>query len=337
MRPMRRRTHRIPAAVLCLLALLLPSPAPAAAAPGPAVTVRPEQAGVGGDITVRGTGWRPDTLLTLLICGQNAIGGTNSCANAYGRAVTTDARGAFRRAMPVAEPPKPCPCVVHVATVTGERTVVDAPFTVAGHPTAPLPERTGDGRLTVLSARLDGSGGLLTWFGAPPGRRLVLTVGNLGSGPVEDPVFRVGTSHGLFGPQWEERTWSGTVRPGRKARVELPVELAAGAHGDYTVTLEHGGKVLATEPWDVPRPWGVTLFWLLLCVVVPAALFRLGMAVVNRVRPRARRPAGPHPGPRPGPAPVLPWFSHDHQPQHRTAEGTSWADGTAQHHERNRT
>ncbi|MEU4093745.1 hypothetical protein [Streptomyces sp. NPDC026673] len=329
---MRRRIHRLLAAALCLLPLLvLPAPG-AAGAPGPAVTVSPEQAGTGGDITVRGTGWRPNTLLTLLLCGQNAIGGTNSCANAHGRAVTTDARGAFRRAMPVAEPPKPCPCVVHVATVTGERAVVDAPFVVAGHPTAPLPEPTG-GRLSVLSARLDGSGGLLTWFGAPPGRRLVLTVGNLGSGPVQDPAFRVGTSHGLFAPQWEDRAWQGTVRPGAKARVELPVQLAAGAHGDYTVTLEYAGKVLVTEPWDVSRPWGVTLFWVLLCVVVPAALFRLGMAVVDRVRPRAPGPLGPPPGP----PPALPWFSHDHQPQHRTAEGTPWADGTAHRHERNRT
>ncbi|MGW3244214.1 hypothetical protein [Streptomyces sp. NPDC001070] len=330
---MRRRTHRLLAAALVLLPLLfLPAPT-AAAAPGPAVTVSPEEAGAGGDITVRGTGWRPDALLTLLLCGQNAIGGTNSCANASGRAVTTDGRGAFRRVLPVAEPPKPCPCVVHVATVTGEHTVVDAPFVVAGHPSAPLPEQTGGGRLAVLSARLDGSGGLLTWFGAPPGRRLVLTVGNLGSGPAKDPVFRVGTSHGLFGPQWEERTWRGTVQPGRKARIELPVQLAAGAHGDYTVTLEHGGRVLATEPWDVPRPWGVTLFWLLLCVVVPAALFRLGMAVVNRVRPRAPGTVAPPAGP----APTLPWFSHDHQPQHRTAEGPPWADGTAHRHERNRT
>ena len=62
----------------------------------------------------------------LLICGQSTpergvIGGTNSCANADGRAVTTDTKGAFRKKLPVAEPPKPCPCVVHVATVTGEQ------------------------------------------------------------------------------------------------------------------------------------------------------------------------------------------------------------------------
>ena len=65
-----------------------------------------------------------------------------------------------------------------------------------------------------------------------------------------------------------------------------PVELSAGAHGDYTVSLKYGGKVLAEQPWGVGRPWGVTLFWILVCLVVPAAVFRIGMAVVDRVRPR---------------------------------------------------
>lgn len=30
----------------------------------------------------------------------------------------------------------------------------------------------------------------------------------------------------------------------------------------------------------------MTLFWVLLCVVVPTAVFRIGMALVDRVRPR---------------------------------------------------
>lgn len=30
----------------------------------------------------------------------------------------------------------------------------------------------------------------------------------------------------------------------------------------------------------------MTLFWILVCLVVPAAVFRTGMAVVDRVRPR---------------------------------------------------
>ncbi|MFI1032403.1 hypothetical protein [Streptomyces sp. NPDC020951] len=332
--------------LLLLLLLALPSAGTAFAADKPVVKLSEAQAGTGGSITVSGSGWRPRTLLMLLLCGQatparGVIGGTNSCANADGRAVTADADGRFSRTLPVAEPPVPCPCVVHVATATGAKAQADAVFQVAGHPVEPLPEQTTGGRLSVLSdTRLDGSDGLLTWFGAPPDRTLVFTVGNVGTAAVENPVFQVGTAHGVFSPQWDERQWRGTIAPGEKARVELPVELGAGAHGDYTVSLKYGGKVLAEQPWGVGRPWGVTLFWILLCVVVPTALFRIGMAVVDRVRPRhaARRPArAPWRSSRtsaPAPAPptttpntTLPWFGPD------TGPGTAAAGRLSAPHE----
>ncbi|WP_151477046.1 neocarzinostatin apoprotein domain-containing protein [Streptomyces albicerus] len=286
---------RIPVLVVVLALVLFPlagAGASAAEKGKQKVELSKSQAGTGGSITVSGTGWRPNALLMMLICGQSStdrgvIGGTNSCANADGRAVTTDAKGTFSKKLPVAEPPKPCPCVVHVATVTGEKAEADAPFLVAGHEVEPLPKQNTSGRLSVLTdTRLDGSSGLLTWFGAPPSRKLVFTVGNVGTTAVKNPVFQVGTSHGVFAPQWEEQQWRGTIGPGKKARITLPVELTAGAHGDYTVSLKFGGKVLAEQPWGVGRPWGVTLFWILVGVVVPAALFRIGMAVVDRVRPR---------------------------------------------------
>lgn len=287
------------AALLALLPALsvLAAPGARAADGDPTVSLSKKEAGKGGEITVSGNGWRAEALLMLLICGQSTpergvVGGTNACANADGRAVTTDEKGAFSKKLPVTEPPKPCPCVVHVAMVTGEQALADAVFTVAGHPTADLPKQTGGGKLAVLATtRLEGDSSLLTWFGAPPARRLVFTVGNLGSAPVKDPVFEIGTAHGVYAPQWEERQWRGAVAPGAKAQIRLPVELPAGAHGDYQVSLRYGQKVLAEQPWGVGRPWGVTLFWVLLCLVVPAAVFRIGMAVVDKVRPR---PAGSH-------------------------------------------
>lgn len=301
-RALRRTASPVLLFLAALLALLpalfvLTAPGARAADGDPAVSLSKKETGKGGEITVSGSGWRAEALLMLLICGQSTpergvVGGTNSCANADGRAVTTDKKGAFSKKLPVTEPPKPCPCVVHVATVTGEQALADAVFTVAGHPTADLPEQTGDGKLAVLATtRLEGDSSLLTWFGAPPARRLVFTVGNLGSAPVKDPVFEIGTAHGVYAPQWEERQWRGTVAPGAKAQIKLPVELTAGAHGDYQVSLRYGQKVLAEQPWGVGRPWGVTLFRVLLCLVVPAAVFRIGMAVVDKARPR---PAGSH-------------------------------------------
>ncbi|MEU4272118.1 hypothetical protein [Streptomyces sp. NPDC026092] len=346
-----RRAGAFAGAVLAALLLaLLPTVAQAQAqaqaqarASGPTVALSQTEGGKGGEITVSGAGWKPGALLMLLICGQGepgkgVVGGTNSCANTEGRAATVDAKGAFSQKMPVAEPPKPCPCVVHVAGVTGQQDVVDVAFTVAGHPTAPLPEATGTGRLAVLAAvRLEGSSGVLVWFGAPARREVVFTVGNLGQTAVKDPVFQVGTSHGVFSPQYEERQWRGTIQPGKKAQIKLPVELSAGAHGDYEVSVKYAGKVLVDQPWGVGRPWGVTLFWLLLAVVVPAALFRIGMAVVDRVRPGGaagarsghrglrrtlvRTPLVRTPEPRPAPerdeataTTVLPWFTPDSAP-----------------------
>ena len=349
--------RRIPALVAALVAalvialLMLPAAEAAAAAGGPTVKVSKSEAGTGGSVVVTGAGWQPEVLLMMLICGRaepsrGVIGGTNSCANADARAVTTDTTGGFSKSLPVVDPPVPCPCVVHVTTVTGaSQAAADAVFKVAGHPVEPLPTQVGAGRLSVLTdPRLDGSSGVLTWFGAPPARTLAITVGNLGTAAVKDPVFQVGTSHGVFAPQWEEQRWRGTIPPGGKARVELPVALAGGAHGDYTVSLKYGGKVLMEQPWGVGRPWGVTLFWVLAGVVVPAAVFRVGMAVVDRVRPRGTGGAGGRPvaarrgralrmprsgareerdGSRPASASsTLPWFTPDADPGTTTTTTT---------------
>src|SRR5690606_3661211 len=126
----------------------------------------------------------------------------------------------------------------------GANAEADAALRVAGHTVEPLPaERTG-GRLSVLTGtRLEGDSGLLTRFGSPPARTLAFTVGKVGTSPVRDPVFRVGTSRGVHAPQWQDLPWRGTVEPGGTARVGLPVELAAGAHGDCTVTVTYGGRI----------------------------------------------------------------------------------------------
>lgn len=253
----------------------------------PGLTLSDSEAGAGGEVTVSGEGWRPDAVITLLVCGQNAIGGTNSCANAEGRAATASGDGSFRKKLPVAEPPKACPCVVRATTATGEYASADAKFKVAGHPVKKLPRDDGGGRLSVLAARLEGGSGLLNWFGAPPQRELVLTVANLGAAQAKNPVFDVGTSHGVYSPEWERQQWRGSIDPGSKKQVKLPVELAAGAHGGYSVSAKYSDKLLTEQPLDVGRPWGVTIFWILLFLVVPAGLFRIGMAVVDRRRPRS--------------------------------------------------
>ncbi|MFB6619396.1 hypothetical protein ACIGFK_37925 [Streptomyces sp. NPDC085524] len=351
LRPLR--TLLAAALAACALALVPAAPA-AAADPQPGVALSLQEAAKGTELTVTGTGWRAKSLVMLLVCGQNMIGGTNSCANADGTAVSVADDGHFTAGLPVVAPPKPCPCVVNVTSVNGDQSTVAVPLKITDHEVAELPAESGTARLAMLTGvRLEGEDGVLTWFGAPPTRKFKVTVGNLGSAAVKDPVFQLGTAHGVFAPLWEEARWKGTIPPGGKAEIALDVALTAGAYGDYTISLKYGETVVATQPWGVDRPYGVLLFWGLLLLVIPAAVFRVGMAVVDKVRPRETPAGGRHRGAqpesasavtarlpriaalrgpaRPAPAPaveppetptaVLPWFTPDSAPE--TAPQTS--------------
>ncbi|MFD7262030.1 hypothetical protein [Streptomyces sp. NPDC059874] len=296
-RPLRPlRTLLAGALAACALALLPAAPTSAAEVK-PGVALSLQEAAKGTQLTVTGTGWRPKSLVMLLVCGQNMIGGTNSCANADGTAVSVADDGHFTAQLPVVAPPKPCPCVVNVTSVNGDQSTVAAALKITDHEVAELPAESGTARLAMLTGvRLEGEDGVLTWFGAPPTRKFKVTVGNLGSAPVKDPVFQLGTAHGVFAPLWEEARWKGTIPPGGKAEIALDVALTAGAYGDYTISLKYGETVVATQPWGVDRPYGVLLFWGLLLLVIPAAVFRIGMAVVDKVRPRETPTGGRHRG-----------------------------------------
>ncbi|GAA3099550.1 hypothetical protein GCM10020254_51250 [Streptomyces goshikiensis] len=99
---------------MCALALLPAAPASAAQATAadadkPAVALSLQEAAKGAELGVTGTGWPAKTLVMLLVCGQNMIGGTNSCANSDGVAVAVAADGRFTARLPVVAPPNPCP------------------------------------------------------------------------------------------------------------------------------------------------------------------------------------------------------------------------------------
>ncbi|SEM48086.1 hypothetical protein [Streptacidiphilus jiangxiensis] len=273
-----------------LLALALPvvlPPGTARAANTPVVVALPASAKPGATTTVGGSGWPAHVLLTVLLCGQNAVAGTDDCANASGRAVTTDAAGRFTEPLTVQLPPEPCPCVIHVSTVLGGSTSTDTPFDVIGAPVKPIPvDAAGSGHLIALSESLTGDSNLLNVFGAPPSRTLKVIVTNLGAAPVVNPEFRLGTSHSVLAPEWSAAPWQGVIQPGQKVEVDLPVEFDSGASGRWTVALSYQGKQdFATAYEDLPAAWGVTLFWFLLGLVVAVGLYRIGMAVLDRVRP----------------------------------------------------
>ncbi|MEZ0065283.1 hypothetical protein ABIA32_001279 [Streptacidiphilus sp. MAP12-20] len=273
------------ALLLTLSVLALPA-ATAHAAGGPVAAPLPDAAKPGATTTVAGSGWPAHALLTVLLCGQNAVAGTDDCANASGRAVTTDAAGRFVQQLAVQTPPQPCPCVIHVSTVTGAQLSLDTAFDVIGAPTKPIPQdAAGNGQLVLLSASLSGDNGMLNIFGAPPNRTFKAIVANMGGSPLANPEFELGTWHSVFAPDWSAAPWQGVLQPGQKAEIDLPVQFASGANGRYYVALRYQGRTLATESEDLPVAWGVDVFWALLGIVVAVGLFRAGLAVLDKVRP----------------------------------------------------
>jgi hypothetical protein len=274
-------------ALLIALALPLAPPwAPAQAASGPIVVPLPASARPGGTTRVGGSGWPASTLLTVLLCGQNAVAGTDDCANAAGRAVTTGADGRFTQRLSVESPPQPCPCVIHVSTVLGASETADAPFDVIGAPVKPIPpDAAGSGQLHALSASLTGDSGLLNWFGAPPSRTLRVIVTDLGAAPVVNPEFQLGAWRSVLAPEWSAAPWQGVIQPGQKVEIDLPVEFGSGASGYWSVALRYQGRDFASAYEDLPVAWGVYCFWTLLGLVVAVGLYRIGMAVLDRVRP----------------------------------------------------
>lgn len=309
---------RLPAALLLAAAVLAGSAGTAYAAPWaaphrpsaesasdgePSITTEAKAGAEGGTVRVSGADWQPDTAVTLLLCGQNGLVGTEACANSDSRAATTDARGAFSRTLPVVAPPEACPCVVKAVAVTGEHAWAEAEFAVTGHPVEPLPEdgRSGTERLAVLDAKLEGSEGVLNWFGVPPERRLVLTVANQGTGPARNPVFEVGTAQDVYAHDWVDQRWNGTLEPGEQKTVTLDVELGAAAYGDHRVGVRYAQTVLAEQPWQVGRPWGLHLVGLLLVVAGAWGLWRVAQLLRRRLRPRGGWRASVHTS-RPGTA-----------------------------------
>jgi hypothetical protein len=106
----------------------------------------------------------------------------------------------------------------------------------------------------------------------------------MGQTPITNPVFRIGTYEGVYAPTWEDKTWQGTIAPGARVKVSLPIELAPRQHGEFKYRVMYDGRVVDEVGLKVGRPWGVYLFGALLIVVAPMTVWRLCVALVRAVR-----------------------------------------------------
>lgn len=298
--PAHRRSRRgafayallVSAFVVLLLAAATPGyaatpPSPTPGAPeGGQAAISTTKTKPGGIVKVTGIAWAPGSMVNIAVCGQNGLAGTRTCAVATSMNVPVATAGEFSVSIRVETPPVPCPCVVRVVTVTGGRSLDRSiPLEIEGAPFAAM-QNSGKspGRLTFIKSEMTGKDNVFTWFGSPVSRRFEIEVGNMGESPILNPVFRIGTFEGVYAPTWEDKTWNGTILPGQRVKVSLPVELKPRQHGEFRYRVMYDGRVVDEIGLKVGRPWGVYLFGGLLLIVVPMTVWRLGTALARAIK-----------------------------------------------------
>lgn len=265
-----------------------PVATPAAAdASGLTATVTPGEARSGANVTVKGEGWPPLTQVQAVVCGDLAIGGSAACDQSAAALAVSNVDGQLDIDLVVGNPPRPCPCVVRVASYTGPALAVDAPFVVTGHavgtpPAAVIPQPD----LVVTDAHLEGSGGIAGFFGFAPARRLVVEVENRGTAPAYSPEIAIGVGKSDLQKPDVALKRELTIEPLQSATIETDIALPFAAFGRYHVvgSIGEGEQGALFETTWGAYPWGLVAVNLLMLLLLAWAI-RHRIAVA-KARPR---------------------------------------------------
>jgi glutamate formiminotransferase len=237
---------------------------------------------------VEGSGWSPNTLVQLELCGNNARAGTVDCVPGVALIVGANREGVVRGRVSTTPPPSPCPCVVRALSLTtGE--IATAPVRVPGVPEMLLdPDDEGVPviRELAISARLVDEGSPWpAWLGASPRRTIVLTAANIGNVPISDAVLSMTVGRSDPPNGFVEPIPLGDFAPEEAREIRIPVDLPAMAWGEYHVRGEISG---ATDP--ITFTDSTTSYpWLLVFVPALVMLHLLLLPVRNALRRRVAR------------------------------------------------
>jgi hypothetical protein len=238
----------------------------------------------GSTFKVQGSGWAPNALIELEVCGNHADSGTSDCSVGTSVVVASNDTGAFNGRLSVVLPPTPCPCVVRAVSQDSSVSAT-ASVTIPGAPTA----HAGDGnvvqpalrKLDIDHVSLIGSDSFTTWLGGRATRRLEFEIVNSGtvavSGASVDFVRGPkGSPTGFVPPLKLDR-----FAVGERRKIVVPIRFDALAFGDQSVRASLRGT-------SVPVSFTVntsTHPWLL--VIVPILV--LGQLTLLAIRNRLRR------------------------------------------------
>ncbi len=242
---------------------------PVAAADGPSGVVLPSSARPGDTVEVGSKGWPAGSQIQAVVCGDWAIGGSNTCylpGAVLGRA---DDRGRVHLQLTVAAPPRPCPCVIRLTTFSGDAQAQNLPIDVIGHEvgTPPVADQPSSD-LQLTSVTMQGSGSTLRrLLGLGGSAEVVVTVTNRGDAPATVPAVRVGLGDGELG---DPQSSAVTVPPKQSRTVVLDVDLPVGSVGTQQATVAWAKDADAR----LSTSWS-TYPWLLIGLVVTLLVLAL--------------------------------------------------------------
>jgi hypothetical protein len=281
---MRRRWSAL-AAVTAAVLVVLPSGARAQSAT-PTATVDTTTAALGQRVLVQGDGWAPGTQAHLEVCGNAATNLSADCDLIHGVDAGVGSDGHFSTLLTVADPGKPCPCVVRVTDSESSGIAVVAidivGLSVATPTATPLPDLSS--AIEVIDPHVVGHGDWTAWFGAGSHRSFVFTVRNKGAVALRDPPLSIVFGRGNDPHGFVAAPKVGDLEPGQLKTFQVPVSVDLLTWGDFTVRGDIGnvGPPVVFLARTSNRPWGLVVLGLVF-------LQLLLLALRNIVRRRLHR------------------------------------------------
>jgi hypothetical protein len=245
----------------------------------PSLSLDVPRAAPGDVVVVRFDGW-PNGPVSVGVCGNTALRGTQDCDLTGDEALTISATGSNAVELRLTAPPVPCPCVIRAASASSD-VVATTPIDLVGMTSGPPILPDGPAPASQLRARahvVDRHETLIETaspaFAGPDARALVVTLANRGTSTLRNlrVVSTVGRQHGDATPIGTRTL--GTLAPGSVRTLRIPFELGAPTYGDYVV---HGSVYGLATPATFAAstsadPWALELLLPIGLIVIAEVL-----------------------------------------------------------------
>jgi fluoride ion exporter CrcB/FEX len=237
-----------------------------------------DKARPGDTVRVTGSSWPGGQLVQVVTCGEGGLTGSVACDNRAALATPVRPDGTFLIDLQVGDPPKACPCVIHIGLVQGvDDSSVNLPLALTGHTTGALPTTTATAHTLVLQEVKLSGGSFLAWFGWPDHLRLRYTVRN----PTTATLTGATLSARMAGNGTDDIFYQSAVQnlgPGQSQTFIVPVGIPVFAFGKYAVSVDIGGLAPARASHQA-YPWG-------LFVINALGALLIAWGVLRRMRKR---------------------------------------------------